>query len=81
MQVLMFGFRSDNSAEHSGRSGENIRLTNLSLKSQLEGQVQQLSQPLLQGLEEGLKTRTWQLQRSNTALTGPGRLGLHHDIH
>lgn len=53
----------------------------MSLNSQLEAQVQLLCQPLLQGLEEGLKTRIWQLQHSNAAPTGPGRRNLHHSTH
>ncbi|DBB01672.1 TPA: hypothetical protein ACH3X1_000306 [Trebouxia sp. C0004] len=67
----MFGFRSDRRAERSGGPGDNIRAGVLSLDSVLEARVQQLCQPLLQGLEEGLKSRTWQLERSVATSIGP----------
>ena len=69
----MFGFRSDRRAERSGGPGDNIRAGVLSLESVLEARVQQLCQPLLQGLEEGLNSRTWQLERSVATSVGPGR--------
>ena len=70
----MFGFRSDKSAEDSGRPGADICHGYLSLDSVLETKLQQFCQPLLQGLEDRPKSRTWQLERSLATPMGPGRL-------